>query len=64
MMPVTLAKTGPNIMDVPTHRVATQNIFTTHDGNELFYRHWPAIGLPILGTVYLFQHCPGLTSVV
>ncbi|WP_230970135.1 bifunctional alpha/beta hydrolase/class I SAM-dependent methyltransferase [Nitrogeniibacter aestuarii] len=31
-------------MDYPTQRPVSEHHFTTHDGVELFYRHWPATG--------------------
>lgn len=44
---------GPstNAVDAPTRtqhamRTAHEQTFLTHDGTELFYRHWPAIGSP------------------
>jgi alpha-beta hydrolase superfamily lysophospholipase len=41
-------------MDMLTHRIASENTFTTHDGVELFYRHWPAIGTR-RGAVVMFH---------
>ena len=35
-------------------REAEEKTFTTHDGVELFYRHWPAAGAP-RGAVVLFH---------
>jgi len=35
-------------------RTAEEKTFTTHDGVELFYRHWPAAGTP-RGAVVLFH---------
>jgi alpha-beta hydrolase superfamily lysophospholipase len=35
-------------------RIAEERTFATHDGVELFYRHWPAIG-PTRGAVMLFH---------
>ena len=38
-----------------TPRTATEAVFTTHDGVELFYRHWPALRGPARGAVLLFH---------
>ena len=38
-----------------TPRAATEAVFTTHDGVELFYRHWPALRGPARGAVLLFH---------
>jgi alpha-beta hydrolase superfamily lysophospholipase len=35
-------------------RIAEERTFATHDGVELFYRHWPAVG-PTRGAVILFH---------
>jgi len=36
-------------------RQATEQRFSTHDGSELFYRHWPASGSERRGAVLLFH---------
>src|SRR6188472_1176357 len=36
-------------------RVVTERHFTTHDGVDLFYRHWPAASSPPAGAVLLFH---------
>lgn len=39
----------------PQLRPFVENIFPTHDGAELFYRHWPAIRSPARGAIVLFH---------
>jgi alpha-beta hydrolase superfamily lysophospholipase len=36
-------------------RVAQERTFRTHDGTEVFYRYWPAIGQSAKGAVLLFH---------
>ncbi|RWM85067.1 MAG: alpha/beta fold hydrolase [Mesorhizobium sp.] len=36
-------------------RVAQERTFRTHDGTEIFYRYWPAVGQPARGAVVLFH---------
>ncbi|WP_192363302.1 bifunctional alpha/beta hydrolase/class I SAM-dependent methyltransferase [Mesorhizobium mediterraneum] len=36
-------------------RVAQERTFRTHDGTEIFYRYWPAVGQPAKGAVVLFH---------
>ncbi|UVC18348.1 bifunctional alpha/beta hydrolase/class I SAM-dependent methyltransferase [Mesorhizobium onobrychidis] len=36
-------------------RVAQERTFRTHDGTEIFYRYWPAVGNPAKGAVVLFH---------
>ncbi|SIT59212.1 putative hydrolase [Mesorhizobium prunaredense] len=36
-------------------RVAQDRTFRTHDGTEIFYRYWPAVGQPARGAVVLFH---------
>ena len=36
-------------------RVAQERTFRTHDGVDLFYRHWPAIATPARGAIVLFH---------
>ncbi|MER8440404.1 bifunctional alpha/beta hydrolase/class I SAM-dependent methyltransferase [Mesorhizobium sp. M1312] len=36
-------------------RVAQERTFRTHDGTEIFYRYWPAVGQPAKGAVLLFH---------
>jgi len=36
-------------------RTATEAVFRTHDGVDLFYRHWPALRGPARGAVLLFH---------
>src|SRR6266700_4119136 len=31
------------MVEVITTRIATEHSFRTHDGAELFYRHWPSL---------------------
>jgi len=38
-----------------TQRPHQEHRFTTHDGVELFYRHWPATSGPRLGAIVLFH---------
>lgn len=38
-----------------TQRPHQEHRFTTHDGVELFYRHWPATSGPRLGVIVLFH---------
>ncbi len=38
-----------------TTRVATEARFLTHDGESLFYRHWPATGAPRRGAIVLLH---------
>ena len=42
-------------MDYPTQRSQTSSTFRTHDGVDLFYRHWPAANTPSKGTIVLFH---------
>ncbi|TIP27074.1 MAG: alpha/beta fold hydrolase [Mesorhizobium sp.] len=36
-------------------RVAQERTFRTHDGTEIFYRYWPAVGQPARGAVVLIH---------
>ncbi|ESZ19679.1 bifunctional alpha/beta hydrolase/class I SAM-dependent methyltransferase [Mesorhizobium sp. L48C026A00] len=36
-------------------RVAQERTFRSHDGTEIFYRYWPAVGQPAKGAVVLFH---------
>ncbi|PAQ09094.1 bifunctional alpha/beta hydrolase/class I SAM-dependent methyltransferase [Mesorhizobium temperatum] len=36
-------------------RVAQERTFRTHDGTEIFYRYWPAVGQPAKGAVVLLH---------
>ena len=36
-------------------RVAEERTFRTHDGVDLFYRHWPATATPARGAILLFH---------
>ncbi|TJV20957.1 MAG: alpha/beta hydrolase, partial [Mesorhizobium sp.] len=36
-------------------RVAQERSFRSHDGTEIFYRYWPAVGQPARGAVVLFH---------
>ncbi|AZO67265.1 MAG: alpha/beta fold hydrolase [Mesorhizobium sp.] len=36
-------------------RVAQERVFGSHDGTEIFYRYWPAVGQPAKGAVLLFH---------
>ncbi len=36
-------------------RGATEHTFATHDGVELFYRHWPAQTVKAKGAIVLFH---------
>jgi len=36
-------------------RVAQERTFRTHDGVDLFYRHWPATATPARGAIVLFH---------
>lgn len=36
-------------------RVAEERTFRSHDGTEIFYRYWPAIGEPARGAILLFH---------
>ena len=36
-------------------RVAEERTFRTHDGVDLFYRHWPATATPARGAIVLFH---------
>jgi len=36
-------------------RVVTESTFRTHDGVDLFYRHWPTQRLPARGAIVLFH---------
>ncbi|RWM67016.1 MULTISPECIES: bifunctional alpha/beta hydrolase/class I SAM-dependent methyltransferase [Mesorhizobium] len=36
-------------------RVAQERAFKSHDGTEIFYRTWPAVGQPAKGAVVLFH---------
>ena len=36
-------------------RVAQERTFRTHDGVDLFYRHWPATAAPARGAIVLFH---------
>lgn len=36
-------------------RVAQERTFKTHDGTEIFYRYWPAIGKTAKGAILLFH---------
>ncbi|MES2188370.1 MAG: bifunctional alpha/beta hydrolase/class I SAM-dependent methyltransferase [Pseudomonadota bacterium] len=38
-----------------TDRPVEESFFTTHDGEDLFYRHWPATQEPRRGAVVLFH---------
>ncbi|MDF3832562.1 bifunctional alpha/beta hydrolase/class I SAM-dependent methyltransferase [Cupriavidus basilensis] len=42
-------------MDSQTGRTPVEAQFKTHDGQSLFYRHWPAAGSGPLGAVVLFH---------
>lgn len=42
-------------MDSQTGRTAVESQFETHDGQSLFYRHWPAAGQVPQGAVVLFH---------
>ncbi|BCH15764.1 hydrolase [Mesorhizobium sp. L-2-11] len=35
--------------------MAQERTFRTHDGTEIFYRYWPAVGQPARGAVVLFH---------
>jgi alpha-beta hydrolase superfamily lysophospholipase len=45
----------PHRMDYPTQRSQASLSFRTHDGVDLFYRHWPAACAPAKGTIALFH---------
>ncbi|TIL29681.1 bifunctional alpha/beta hydrolase/class I SAM-dependent methyltransferase [Mesorhizobium sp.] len=36
-------------------RVAQERSFRSHDGTEIFYRYWPAVGQPARGAIVLFH---------
>ncbi|TIQ18458.1 MAG: alpha/beta fold hydrolase [Mesorhizobium sp.] len=40
---------------IAAQRVAQERTFRTHDGTEIFYRYWPAVGQPARGAVVLFH---------
>ena len=42
-------------MKYPTRRSQGEHRFRTHDGQELFYRHWPAVDAPAAGAVILLH---------
>ena len=42
-------------MEYPTQRSQGEHRFRTHDGQELFYRHWPAVDAPAAGAVILLH---------
>ncbi|UVK41682.1 bifunctional alpha/beta hydrolase/class I SAM-dependent methyltransferase [Mesorhizobium sp. AR10] len=44
-----------NIAASPTQRVAQERSFHTHDGTEIFYRYWPAVGETAKGAILLFH---------
>jgi len=39
------------VLPRPVH----ERTFRTHDGEDLFYRHWPATGVPVRGAIVLFH---------
>jgi alpha-beta hydrolase superfamily lysophospholipase len=39
----------------PVYRPVHEHTFRTHDGVELFYRHWPAVSAPRRGAILLFH---------
>jgi alpha-beta hydrolase superfamily lysophospholipase len=42
-------------MNARLARQAVERTFTTHDGVELFYRHWPSLGPAARGAILLFH---------
>jgi alpha-beta hydrolase superfamily lysophospholipase len=45
-----------NDMTVPIlPRLISERTFATHDGVDLFYRHWPALQRPVRGGIVLFH---------
>lgn len=46
-----------NITAAPAglERVAEERTFRSHDGTEIFYRYWPAVGEPAKGAILLFH---------
>lgn len=44
-----------NITVADGKRVAEERTFRTHDGTEIFYRYWPAVGEPAKGAILLFH---------
>jgi alpha-beta hydrolase superfamily lysophospholipase len=45
-------------MNARAGREAIERRFTTHDGVELFYRHWPAVSRESRGAIVLFHRGP------
>ena len=44
-----------NIAAASLERVAQERTFKSHDGTEIFYRYWPAVGATAKGAILLFH---------
>src|SRR3954463_8174671 len=40
---------------IPAKRPVVESTFRTHDGVDLFYRHWPATETPVRGALIFFH---------